>query len=150
MLTTGDQQGNEGTLYNYVYHNGFHHGDYKKSAELYRRLAPDLMIGGHWGTPCGSTKNTSTTCSDTARPSNGRTSTFCRFDEVDLGTEGFGVRLLPYQASVKAGGSVAIEAHVINPFAHAAKVNVELAVPAGWHAARLWARLSSKEKAQAS
>lgn len=133
VLATGDQQGNEGTLYNYVYHNGFHHGDYKKSAELYRRLAPDLMIGGHWE-PMWVNKKYLDDLQRYGEALERAHVDLLPFDEVDLGTEGFGVRLLPYQASVKAGGSVAIEAHVINPFAHAAKVNVELAVPAGWRA----------------
>ena len=53
-------------------------------------------------------------------------------DEVDLGAEGFGVRIMPYQARVALGGSVAVEAHVINPFKHPATACVELAVPAGW------------------
>jgi glyoxylase-like metal-dependent hydrolase (beta-lactamase superfamily II) len=49
VLAVGDQyQGGAEAAWNYVYDNGFGIGDYAASAELYRRLAPDLVLSGHW------------------------------------------------------------------------------------------------------
>jgi glyoxylase-like metal-dependent hydrolase (beta-lactamase superfamily II) len=49
VLVSGDQyQGEEGLEWNYVYHNGFQVDDYIASAELYLRLAPEVILSGHW------------------------------------------------------------------------------------------------------
>ncbi len=53
VVATGDQQ-DGGQLdarpdrLSYTYRNRFRIDDFTRSAELYRRLAPDLMISGHW------------------------------------------------------------------------------------------------------
>jgi hypothetical protein len=47
-LAVGDQfQDGAGARWNYVYKNGFEAGDYRRAAELYCRLAPDLILSGH-------------------------------------------------------------------------------------------------------
>lgn len=49
FLCTGDQYaGDDGQMPNYVYKNIFDYDDFCKSAELYRRLAPDWILSGHW------------------------------------------------------------------------------------------------------
>jgi len=54
VLATGDQQtglgvpGVEREILNYQYRNRFRRDDYIQSAALYRRVAPGLMISGHW------------------------------------------------------------------------------------------------------
>ncbi|WP_431219447.1 MBL fold metallo-hydrolase [Leifsonia xyli] len=54
VLATGDQQTAEGRLgvqreiLNYQYRNRFRRDDFIQSAALYRRVAPGLMITGHW------------------------------------------------------------------------------------------------------
>src|SRR4029453_16734621 len=54
VLVTGDQQvsmgGSDGAreVLNSQYRNRQRLGDYQASAELYRRVRPDLMITGHW------------------------------------------------------------------------------------------------------
>lgn len=54
VLATGDQQAADGRLgvqreiLNYQYRNRFRRDDYRASAALYRRIAPGLMITGHW------------------------------------------------------------------------------------------------------
>ena len=54
VLATGDQQTAEGRLgvqreiLNYQYRNRFRRDDFIQSAALYRRIAPGLMITGHW------------------------------------------------------------------------------------------------------
>lgn len=48
VLVSGDQYGDgDGLGLNYVYPNLFHPSDYVHSAELFRRLRPDLVLGGH-------------------------------------------------------------------------------------------------------
>ena len=48
VLFTGDQHDGEMRL-NYVYQNRFRISDYRAAGELYRRLAPDVLLTGHWG-----------------------------------------------------------------------------------------------------
>lgn len=48
VVAVGDQfQDAAGARWNYVYQNGFEAGDYRRAAELYCRLAPDLILPGH-------------------------------------------------------------------------------------------------------
>ncbi|MFF1572209.1 MBL fold metallo-hydrolase [Leifsonia sp. NPDC058292] len=54
VLATGDQQTADGRLgvrreiLNYQYRNRFRRDDFVQSAALYRRVAPGLMVTGHW------------------------------------------------------------------------------------------------------
>jgi hypothetical protein len=54
VLVTGDQQdcswvpGERAEVLNYQYRNRFEVEDFRKSAALYSRLRPDLMVSGHW------------------------------------------------------------------------------------------------------
>ena len=54
VLATGDQQdggwrpGEQAEIPNFQYANGFEPDDYARSAALYQRLEPELMISGHW------------------------------------------------------------------------------------------------------
>src|SRR6185437_5804430 len=84
---------------NYQYRNRFRIDDYVASAELYRRLRPDVLLGGHW------------------LP---REVTDAYLDQlladVDFGAEGFGARIAPYRVRVPAGGEVELRVQVRNPF----------------------------------
>lgn len=50
VFLAGDQQTDEGdrSLLNYQYRNRFTPEDFVRSAELYRRTRPELILGGHW------------------------------------------------------------------------------------------------------
>lgn len=49
VLVGGDQYSDgDGLGLNYVYPNEFRPSDYARSAELYARLRPDLILTGHW------------------------------------------------------------------------------------------------------
>src|SRR5439155_10321144 len=48
VLAIGDQyQGPGGYQWNYVYENRFQMGDYRRSAELYKQINPDVILSGH-------------------------------------------------------------------------------------------------------
>jgi glyoxylase-like metal-dependent hydrolase (beta-lactamase superfamily II) len=55
-------------------------------------------------------------------------------DELDLGAEGFLVRVAPYRSTVPRGGELAFEVTVRNPFDRAETAVVALALPDGWQA----------------
>ena len=49
ILCAGDQYADGDSLFlNYVYKNRFSYEDFIYSAELYRKLSPDLILTGHW------------------------------------------------------------------------------------------------------
>lgn len=129
VLFSGDQYQNA-TGWNYVYNNGFHLDDYRKSAELYRRLQPDLVLSGHW------------------EPYRVEPGYFDRLDEqgeilsrlhrellpserADTGGDGL-VTLRPYGLELAVGEKGRLEVAVRNPRAQAETATVTLVVPQGW------------------
>lgn len=49
VLCAGDQYADgDGLFLNYVYKNHFSYDDFIHSAELYRKLSPDIILTGHW------------------------------------------------------------------------------------------------------
>ena len=131
VLATGDQyQGNTGLELNYVYANRFDADDYVKSADLYRRVNPSIVLSGHWEplwvTP-GYFDKLAALGNELAR----------LHEELlphtpELGTEGFLARLDPYQATIHKGQSVEYAVEIVNPFDHAAEAVVEVVAPKGW------------------
>ncbi len=132
MLATGDQyQGGDGPLLNYVYQNRFRSIDYCYSAELYRRLKPDLLLTGHWGP----LEITPEYLSLLARQ--GHALEKCHQNLLVEETrgqiaEGFGARIQPYQARAAVGEMVEFEIQVRNPYPFATEADVRLVLPMGW------------------
>ena len=135
VLAIGDQQttgvptGGRPIL-NYQYRNRYRVGDYGRSAELQRRLRPDLLISGHWPPQ-----------EVTAEYLDRLEQDGCRLDElhrellpaeVDFGAEGFGARIEPYRASAAVGETLELDVTVRNPFDRPERATVRLVVPAGW------------------
>jgi glyoxylase-like metal-dependent hydrolase (beta-lactamase superfamily II) len=135
VLAMGDQQttgvppGGKPIL-NYQYRNRYRVGDFERSAELHRRLRPDLLISGHWP-PQEVTEEYLGRLEEDGR----------RVDElhrellpveVDFGAEGFGARIEPYRAAATSGGRLQLDVVVRNPFATPQPAQVRLVVPAGW------------------
>ncbi len=131
VLFCGDQyaDGSEAS-WNYVYNNGFHRDDYKRSAALYRRLQPDLVLSGHW------------------EPYRVEPGYFDRLDErgetlsrlhrellplerADFGGDE-GVRIRPYRLELNLGEKGRLEVTVRNPFACAETATVTLMAPPRW------------------
>ncbi len=139
ILATGDQQdgrwvANERPEFlNYEYRNGFRFDDFRLSAELYRRLRPDLIISGHWlPRPVTDAYLDQLLTAGTELAQLHRD--LLPLDRVDFGAGGFGARIEPYRSEVAAGSTVVLTAIVRNPFRRTAEACVQLVTPAGWTA----------------
>ncbi|HVM16836.1 MAG TPA: MBL fold metallo-hydrolase [Gaiellaceae bacterium] len=135
VLAAGDQLAEEEAqpVPNYQYRNRFRVHDYVEGAELYARLAPDLVISGHW-LPRAVTPS----YLERIRRDGERVAALHRDllpDDLDLRAEGFGARIEPYRPTVRAGEELALDVHVVNPFDRAETAHVVLAAPDGWSGA---------------
>lgn len=131
VLATGDQyQGDSGLLLNYVYPNRFQADDYIKSAQLYRRVRPDLILTGHWQ-PQWVTPNYFDKL-DSLGHDLARLHHELQPQIQDWRQEGFVARLSPYQSTAKPGQEITLEAEISNLFNHAATASLRMVVPPGW------------------
>jgi hypothetical protein len=137
VLATGDQQGGRWTpegppeALNYQYRNRFGIDDFVRSAQLYRELAPDLVISGHWA-PRPVTPEWLDEMERGGREVARIHRALLPLEDVDFGAEGFGARIEPYQSEVDAGTSLDLEVEVRNPFTRRETADVTLVVPEGW------------------
>jgi glyoxylase-like metal-dependent hydrolase (beta-lactamase superfamily II) len=133
VVAGGDQYATEGDkpVLNYYYRNRFQVDDYVRSAELYRRLRPDIVVTGHWF-PLEVTEE----YLDRIEADGKRLAELHRellpLEEVDFGAEGFGARIAPYRSTVRSGGALELDVEVRNPFDRDEVARVRLAVPSGW------------------
>jgi glyoxylase-like metal-dependent hydrolase (beta-lactamase superfamily II) len=139
VVATGDQQdgrwspGERPEFLNYQYRNGFRFDDFRDSAELYRRLRPDLLISGHW-LPRPVTDEYLDELLRAGTEVAALHRELLPLDDVDFGAGGFGARIEPYQSWPAAGEAVVLDVFLKNPFRHAAEGCIRLALPAGWTA----------------
>jgi glyoxylase-like metal-dependent hydrolase (beta-lactamase superfamily II) len=137
VVATGDQQdgrwvaGERPEILNYQYRNGFRFDDFIDSAELYRRLRPDLLISGHW-LPRPVTDEYLDHLLEMGREVAQLHRDLLPLDEVDFGAGGFGARIEPYQSWVDPGATLDVLVTVRNPFAREADAEVAIVVPPGW------------------
>lgn len=137
VLATGDQQdfgfATEGRreFLGYNYKNRFRIDDYAASAELYLRLAPELMISGHWP-PHVVEPGYLEANLEIGRELAGVHRDLLDLDEIDLGAEGIAARIEPYRPVVAAGETVELEVSVLNPFGRSESAIVRLIGPVGW------------------
>jgi glyoxylase-like metal-dependent hydrolase (beta-lactamase superfamily II) len=131
VLVTGDQyQRDDGLDVNYVYPNRFEASDYVKSAALYKRLNPDLILTGHWKPLWvppdyyGKLEAIGVKLEQLHHD--------LQPDEPYLGTEGFLARITPYQARAYGGESVEFTVIITNPFNHPAEAIIQMVLPQGW------------------
>lgn len=136
VIATGDQQSTEWEpglrpeLLNYQYRNRFRIDDFTRSAELYRRLSPELMISGHWF-PFEVTDAYLDMLLEKGQEL-ARLHRELLPREVDFGAEGFGARISPYRSVLAPGGRTRLEVEVLNPFPEPAEAWARLVVPDGW------------------
>ncbi|MBO7743077.1 MBL fold metallo-hydrolase [Paenibacillus sp. MWE-103] len=131
VVAIGDQQGTDGKLNNYVYKNKFRSQDYTLSAELYRRLNPDLILSGHWD-PLSVTAEYLDRLARDGEQLKALHELLLPVDEIDMGAEGFCAWIKPYQLELRDGEAAEITVEVLNPLASRETVTVTLAAPQGW------------------
>ena len=128
VLFTGDEQSIDRgrAILNFQYRNRFEPDDFVQAFELYERLRPDVILGGHW-LPLDVTDELLETLLADAR----RTAELHRelLPEEGFGTDGFPARIEPYRAT---GPEVDFTVGIRNPFARDETAAVRLVVPTGW------------------
>ncbi len=131
VLVTGDQyQRDDGLDVNYVYPNRFEASDYVKSAGLYRRIHPDLILTGHWQPLWVSEDYYGKLEAIGAKLE--QLHHDLQLSSPNLGTEGFLARMMPYQSQARGGETIEFSVLVVNPFDYAADAIIQLIVPKGW------------------
>lgn len=139
VVFTGDQQENLGIpgerheILNYQYRNRFRIRDYKASAELYRRIAPGLLLSGHW-----EPRTVDDGYLDYLRYAGEDLiemhQDLLPLDELDLGADGVFLRLYPYRSQAAPGSVLTLTASVRNPHRTRAEARLTPVLPEGWEA----------------
>ncbi len=142
VLATGDHQ--QDRWLNYTYANRFRMGDYVDSADLYRRLAPDLIISGHWD-PVRVDPRYLDDLAERGATLERLHQELLPLDDVNYEADGLGAWIDPYQSTITAGSVGRFRGAARNPFGRDARVCLEVVVPDGWTAtpARLELHLRS-------
>ena len=155
VVATGDQQDMAWGRHplperlNYVYPNRVSLGDFVKSAELYTRLDPELMISGHWP-PRWIAPDYLEMLATRGAMLDDLHRSLLPLEEVDLGLEGFAARIEPYQAEVRSGEVLELEVWVRNPFPDRDVAEVRLVLPDGWVADPVLRRLELDGRSDAT
>lgn len=137
VVVSGDQQdggwrpGERRELLNYQYRNGFRYDDFVRSAELYQRLAPELMVSGHWA-PRWVEDGYLDMLADEGRRIADLHRQLLPLEEVDFGRFGSAARIAPYRCEVAAGSRFTLTVTVGNPLPAGDEVRVALVVPEGF------------------
>jgi glyoxylase-like metal-dependent hydrolase (beta-lactamase superfamily II) len=126
ILATGDQQsGGERPILNYQYRNRFRIDDFVASAELYRRIRPDVIVSGHWPPQEVTDELLDRLAADGAR--------LAELHRELLPVEAaLAVRIEPYRSFVESGETVELDVIVRNPLDREVAAEVELATSEGW------------------
>ncbi|MDQ4078617.1 MAG: MBL fold metallo-hydrolase [Chloroflexota bacterium] len=130
VLAIGDQYERE-DHWNYVYQNRFVIGDYQRSAALYRKLKPEILLVGH-GAPLEVTPELLDKLTAEGELLDALHHALLPLERVDFGAEGVGAWIRPYQSEVRSGETVEFEVEVRNPFPQLEEAIVHLVVPQGW------------------
>ncbi|WP_181766552.1 MBL fold metallo-hydrolase [Streptomyces albidus (ex Kaewkla and Franco 2022)] len=138
VIATGDQQSTEWEpgirpeLLNYQYRNRFRVDDFVRSAELYRKLRPELMISGHWAPFEVGDDYLDMLLAEGEKLARLHRELLPR--DLDFGAEGFAARIAPYRSVLTAGGRTGLSVGVRNPFPTEETAEVMMCVPDGWEA----------------
>jgi glyoxylase-like metal-dependent hydrolase (beta-lactamase superfamily II) len=152
VLATGDQYKGEGGFgWNYIYQNRFETDDYARSAALYARVAPDLILPGHWP-PFWVEPGYFDCLQERGALLAELHRDLLPLDPFDFGGEGAAARIQPYHWQGRAGQVIEYTVEVRNPLAAEAWLQAELVLPGGWHSANpcQQVRLAGGESAQLS
>ncbi|KAA9149180.1 MBL fold metallo-hydrolase [Microbacterium lushaniae] len=138
VVFTGDQQeglgGRDGRrdLMNYQYRNLFRLGDYSRSAELYRTIAPGLMASGHWE-PRWTDDAYLEYLAESGRLVDDIHRRLLPLDELSIAPDGQAARLQPYRARAEVGEPIHYTVRVRNPLRERAVARMTPVLPIGWH-----------------
>jgi glyoxylase-like metal-dependent hydrolase (beta-lactamase superfamily II) len=140
VLATGDQQTADGRLgvqreiLNYQYRNRFRRDDFVDSAALYRRVAPGLMVTGHW-----KGREVDEDYLELLSLQGDELAAIHRLllpeGDLEPAADGNVVLVEPFYQRAAPGSVLRYEVVVTNPFATASAVTAALILPPGWSAA---------------
>ena len=149
VLAIGDQYQGEDGQFNYVYQNQFRIWDYIDSAKLYRELQPDLLISGHWE-PIVVTEEFLQLIEEKGKVLEQLHRDLLPLDELDLGADGFGAIIHPYQTVVQTGDTFSVTVEIKNPFYEEKEVLAKMITPTNWQVdnSDFKAKLTSMETIQ--
>jgi hypothetical protein len=137
VLVTSDQQvgtgipGERREVLNYQYRNRFRIGDYRASAELYRRVAPGLMASGHWPARWVS-EDYLDMLSEEGEEQIRIHHDLLPLEDFEFGADGVLARIAPYYSRAQTGTVMRFVVSVINPRRSVQKAVVRLVLPVGW------------------
>ncbi|MET1052995.1 MAG: MBL fold metallo-hydrolase [Mycetocola sp.] len=137
VLFTGDQQENLGVpgerreILNYQYRNRFRLGDYRKSADLYRRIGPGLLLSGHWE-PRAVDAGYLDYLAYAGEDLDEMHEALLPLDELNLGADGVLARITPYRSRVFTDAEIALTVTVRNPHPGPADTCIRPVLPPGW------------------
>lgn len=132
VLFIGDQMGHaDGLDLNYVYAGGFELDDYRKSAELYRRLQPELLLTGHWQ-PLESGLSHFAELERRGAALEAIHRDLLPLDDIDLEAHGPLVEVHPYRVRATAGQAFDLTIDLRNPLPVRDEMTVTLVAPTGW------------------
>lgn len=130
VLVSGDQyQGNNGLEWNYVYRNEFEIDDYRASAALYRHLAPDLILSGHW-MPQWVEPGYFDALEESGEALSRLHRELLPEAVINSSVSGFPISIEPYQSTVTGGEPLSLAVEVRNPYDQEVQAFVSLVAPA--------------------
>jgi hypothetical protein len=116
---------------NFQYRNLFRSTDYRDSAALYRRVAPGLLLSGHW-----SPRIFDEPLAEAMDYMGERIVELHRAllpdSELGLAVDGVQARIAPYRSSMDAGSRRSFSVELVNPLTEPALTRVEPVLPVGW------------------
>lgn len=136
-MFTGDQQDGLGVpglraeVLNYQYRNRFRIEDYRASAALYQRVAPGLMLTGHWA-PRDVDRAYLDELTRRGEELIRLHHDLLPLEELDLGADSVLARIRPYRAVASPGGTLTFTVEVRNPLPQPAPVQLLPVLPDGW------------------
>jgi len=140
VLATGDQQlgtgvtGGPHEVLNYQYRSLFRPEDYRASAALYRRVAPDLILSGHWGA-----RWVDEDYLDLVSRAGEAVVGIHRDllpDDLDLPADSILARIDPYRSEARVDDLLSLTVSVTNPYDARQRARIRLVLPEMWHAVR--------------
>ena len=132
---------------NHVYKNGLDLGCYKQTLEDLRKFQPDMVLTGH-AKPYRTSPEWYTEIERGANAFDDvhRTLMLLEDDGVHFGAESQGGKLAPYRAHEPAGGPIAFEGWILNPYPTDQMARIQLVGPTGWQSEAVTVHLGPRER----